>query len=121
MADKAEAYVGNKFPGDINITRQFHDDGSNSDITDLKITIPKSTGKKIHQERIDLPGPEVSLVINAPEGVDTKGYYLNVRADVDLEVKYSRTHSNWTIKILPNELDAEVPTTVNVNVGEEGP
>ena len=63
---------------------------------------------------------EESLIINAPSGKDTKEYPVKVRSDIDLAVSHSRTDSNWTIKIVPNSLDPEVPLDANVEVGEEG-
>lgn len=113
MSEKADFFVNNQLKKDIQVFRKLAD-GSR----DLDTLI--SNGNK---ERIPLPDTEVSLVINAPEGngTDAKACHLTIRSDVDLNVSYSRRHSNWTIKILPNDLRSEAPTTVNVNIGEEGP
>jgi hypothetical protein len=117
MADQVEVYIYNEFTDDINITRELPD-GSN----DLDITISQKNEEKTHSEGIFLPGPEVSLVINAPEGRDINECYIKVaKPSLDLLVLHSRTGSNWRVNIAPNDLDPEVPTTVNVNVGEEGP
>lgn len=72
-------------------------------------------------DRFPLHGPEVDLVVQAPEGKDTKFCLLKVQSDIDLAVTASRTKSNWTLKIISNESDPEVPTTVNVTVGDEEP
>ena len=70
---------------------------------------------------VDLQSTAVSLVIQAPEGVDLKECWLKVKAAVDLEVVYSRSKSTWTFKIAPNTLDPEIPTTVNISVGNVEP
>jgi len=115
MADRADVYVRNgltgSIQGDIHVTRKLPDGSS-----DLDITIANGNEEMIH-----LPGPEVSLVIDAPEGVDSKDCPFKVKSGVDLAVSCSRTDSNWAIKIVPNELPPDVPTTVNVNLGEDEP
>ena len=70
---------------------------------------------------IDLQSTAVALEIHAPGGVDLKKCWLKVDSAVDLEVVYSRSKSTWTFKITPNTLDPEVPTTVNISVGDIEP
>jgi len=111
MAEQADVYVKNKFSGDITVIRKLPDGSS-----DLNITITYG-----NTEQVYLAGTDVSLVIQAPEGVDTKDYPLVVRTGLDLAVSHSRTDSNWRIRIEPNDLPPEVPTTVNVEAGADPP
>ncbi len=111
MADKADVYVKNALADDVHVIRKLPDGSS-----DLDITIANGNEEMVH-----LPGLEVSLLINAPEGLDTKDCPFKVKSGVDLAVSCSRTDSNWAIKIVPNELPPDVPTTVNVNLGEDEP
>ncbi|MGD2086281.1 MAG: hypothetical protein PVH61_08870 [Candidatus Aminicenantes bacterium] len=112
MALQADFTVRNvlKRDGDINVISKQPDG------TDKITTIAHGKGKQI-----PIQGPEVSLLIKAPENMDTKDCYVLVNSDVDLNMAYSRTSSNWTINIVPNELPPFSPTTVNVDVGEEKP
>lgn len=73
------------------------------------------------QENIDLLSTDVVLVIHSPGGMDLKECWLKVDAAVDLEIGYSRSNSAWTFKIAPNNLDPEVPTTVNISAGDIEP
>jgi hypothetical protein len=113
MANRVDVYVRNgltgSMQGDVNVIRQLPDGSS-----DLQATITYNNTEQIH-----LPSPDVSLVINAAEGVDIKDYPFHVVSDVDLEIQHSRTDSNWTVRIIPNELPPEVPSTTNVTLGEE--
>jgi hypothetical protein len=107
MANQADVIIKNNFAnvGGIKVLK-------------LKETATIADGSN---ERIPLPGPEVALVIQAPEGKDTKFCMLKVQSDVDLSVTASRTNSTWTLQIIPNELPPDVPTTVNVSVGDDEP
>lgn len=109
MADQADVYVKNKLTNDIHVARKL----SNGSI-DVEETI--SNG---NTEQINLGSTDVSLLITPPGGTDIKDCYICVRPDVDLDVKCSRTDSKWTLKILPNSLPPEAPTTVNVTIGED--
>ncbi|NIM15634.1 MAG: hypothetical protein GTO45_11305 [Candidatus Aminicenantes bacterium] len=111
MADRADLYIHNRSMDDINVIRKLPDGSS-----DLDITIARGNSEFFH-----LPGPEVSLNINAPYGVDIRDYSIKVRADVDVMTMSSRTESRWTINIVPNDLPPETPLTVNVSVGEDEP
>lgn len=111
MAEQADVYVKNNFSGDITVTRKLPDGGS-----DLEVTIAHG-----NEEQIYLAGTDVSLIIQAPVGVDTKDHPLGVKSGLDLAVSHSRTDSNWRIRIEPNDLPPEVPTTVNVEAGADPP
>ena len=111
MAEQAEVYVINLLPGDINVMRELPDGSS-----DLNKTIAKG-----NKEKFPLPNPEVSLVIKAPQGVGTEDCFIKANSAIDLALSCSRTDSNWRIQIDPNNSFAEIPTTVNVNVGENEP
>jgi hypothetical protein len=111
MANRADFLIKNVLTDDITVFRKTPD-GS----IDFDITIANG-----NEEMIPIAGPEVSLVINAPEWVDTKDCPIKVKSYVDLEVLYSRTDSNWAIKIIPNDLPPDVPTTVNVTLGDDEP
>lgn len=109
MADRADVSVKNVLADEINVIRQLPDGSS-----DVNIVIAGGNEEQVH-----LPGPEVSLVIKAPIGMDIKGCPVKVKSDVDLDVSCSRTNASWSIKIVPNELPPDAPTTVNVNIGED--
>jgi hypothetical protein len=111
MAEKADFIVKNLLTGDINVIRKLANGSS-----DLEVTITNG-----NEEQINLDGLDVSLLIEAPGGVDTKDCPFNVKSDVDLSVSCSRTDSNWAVQIAPNDLPPDVPTTVNVNIGEIQP
>ncbi len=70
--------------------------------------------------RIPLSGPEVSLIISAPGDTDTKRCCIMIESDVDLDMVYSRAERNWTIKILPNELAPDMPTSINITISDAG-
>jgi len=112
MAEQADAYVKNEFTTKtIAVIRNLAGGGSDPEVP---ITCAE-------QEQFYLGGTDVSLTIKAPEGMDTKECIFKVQSDVDLDVSYSRTNSNWTLKIVPNSLPPDTPTTVNVNLGEIEP
>lgn len=111
MAEQADFYIHNISTDDIDVIRNLPGGGS-----DLAVTIASG-----NLEQFYLGGTDVSLNIIAPSGVDTKNYSVKVRADVDVMTVSSRTDSSWTIKIIPNDLPPDTPTTVNVYVGEDEP
>jgi hypothetical protein len=111
MADQAYVYVKNNLIGGINATRMLPNGSTASTIT------ISSTNR----EKITLLGPDEWIVIAAPSGVDTKNCVISVKSDVDLDTLHSRTDSNWTIKIVPNELPPDTPTDVNITLGEDEP
>ena len=110
MADQADVFVKNTFPeGSVHVIRYLSDGSS-----DLEVTIDSGGEEKIY-----LGGTDVHLIINAPGGVDTKERLAKVRSDLDLAVSYSRTNSNWKVQVTPNSSLAEVPTTVNISIGDQ--
>jgi hypothetical protein len=111
MADRADFYVRNVLADDINVIRKLPD-GS----IDLETDIASGD-----EEMIPLQGTDVSLIINAPEGMDIKDCPVKVKSDVDLDVSCSRTDSNWNVKIVPNDLPPDTPTSVNMTMGDDGP
>jgi len=111
MADQADVYVKNNFAAAIDAVRFLGTGGS-----DLEITIPGGS-----EERILLSGTDAYIVIHAPTGIDTKFHWGKLRADLDMAMTSSRTDSTWKVKIVPNSLPPEVPTTVNIRVGDDEP
>lgn len=111
MAEQADVYIKNNLEDSLSVIRKLPDGSS-----DLNITIAAG-----NEEQIYLAGTDVSLIVGAPEGVDTKDHPFVVKSGLDLAVSHSRTDSNWTIKIIPNDLPPEVPTTVNITVGGTEP
>ncbi len=108
MAEQADVYVKNDFEEDIVVTR-IPPSGSGVDTT-----IANGNEKKF-----PLLVPEESLIINVPDGEDTKDWPIVVRSSIiDLKVTHSTT--NWTTRIVPNDLPPEVPTTVNITPGGPG-
>ena len=115
MAEQADIYVTNKFERDIVVTRILPGGSSEN------AKIPSGDEDRFYlsshyEEKLPLVIPEESLIINAPDGVDTEDCQIVVRSSIiDLAILCSRT--NWTIRIVPNDLPPDVPTTVNVSVG----
>lgn len=113
MANNASVNVENVFSDSVTINVQrMLQDGS----VDLNVTIPQNEARQIN-----LPNTDVKLVIAAPQGMDLCNCNLKVQTDVDLDNNYSRTDGTWTLQIIPNNLPPDVPTTVNVTVGQEDP
>lgn len=111
MAEQANVYVKNLCTGEINVKRKLPDPPPAGTI-DKDINIANGG-----QEQIQLSGTDVLLIISPPAGGEMKNYYIKVRSDIDLAVPCSRTDSNWTIKIKPNDLPPDSPLDVNVTMG----
>ncbi len=112
MASQAEVIVKNKLNvGGLNVNRKIE----NGPI-DYNTTIAIGAN-----ENIPLLSTDVQLVINTPEGRDTKECLLKLRSSVDMAVTFSRTNSNWTFQIIPNSLPPDIPLAVNISVGEDEP
>ncbi len=107
MIEQADFYVNNTFQTAVQVSRKLAD-GS----TDLNVSVDPG-----EEEMVPVQGTDVSLVIEAPGGIDIKECFLRSRAEVDLGVLVSRTDSHWKINIVPNDLEPEAPTTVNVKIG----
>lgn len=71
---------------------------------------------KSQTDRFPLLGLLEYVIIKVPAGIDLKLCKLEIQADTDISVEYSRTNNQWKIQILPNKLLPDVPTNVNVNV-----
>lgn len=110
MAEQADVYVKNDLTGAIGAVRYLVGGGS-----DLDITI--ASGIK---EKIFLPEPGVLLAITPPNGNGTEGYSFDVTADESI-ISWSTESSRWTVEIIDNSVPPEVPTTVNITVGTDGP
>lgn len=111
MANRADVFVKNDAINGIQVFRSLKDG-----TPDLEFHLNMGNREKIH-----LPGPEVALIVKAPADVDTKNAHVKVKSDVDLTVSHSRTHSNWTFKIEPNDLLPDSPASVNITIGEDEP
>jgi hypothetical protein len=109
MAEQADVYVKNNLADSINVIRKLQDGTS-----DLDIPIANGAVKKVL-----LAGPEVWLIIKAPGG-STQGYRVVVRSGI-IDLAVSSSTDRWRMRIIPNDLPPEVPTTVNVDVGEDEP
>lgn len=114
MADQVEVFVKNVITQDVDIrVERKLPDGS----SDLDKTIAKG-----NEEKIYLGGTDVSLVIHAPTGWDTKKcWFENLKTEIDLKVVCRRSKSTWTIQIEPNDLPPDTPLTANVPIGGDGP
>lgn len=113
MANNANVNVENVFSDNvtINVNRVLQDGSS-----DLIETVAQNEARQIQ-----LPSTDVKLMITAPQGMDLCDCHAKVQTDVDLGKTYSRTDGTWTLQIIPNNLPPDVPTTVNVTVGQEDP
>jgi hypothetical protein len=109
VIEQADFYVKNFFSTAIQVSRKLSDGNTVSSVS----IAAGST------EKVSIQGTDVTLVIEAPAGIDISGYFLRSKAEVDLAVLFSRTDSCWKMNIVPNDLEPEAPTTVNVNVGED--
>ena len=113
MANNADVTVKNVFSDNVtvNVKRRLQDG-----TIDQEVNIAQNEAEQVH-----LPSPEVALVITVPGGMDLRDCLLKVKTDVDVENIHSMTDGNWTLKIIPNDLPPEVPTTMNVSVGQDEP
>lgn len=111
MVETADVLVKNLLREEVKVSRKSPDGG-----IDLNATIAWN-----EREKVTLQTPDVSLIIAAPEGMDTRICPIKVQSDVDLIINYSRSSSLWQMRIDPNDLPPQVPTTVNVNIGEDEP
>jgi hypothetical protein len=110
MADQANVYVKNKLTDPIGAIRYCLPGGGD----DLDISIASE-----NEEMIFLVRSQTYLVIKLPAGVYTTDCPFWVSNEELLS--WSTMDDRWTVEIKSNELGANVPTDVNVYVGEEGP
>ena len=110
MANRADVYIYNGEAGNLSACHKFPDGSSGMEVViDYK-----------NEVMIPLQGTDVTMVVNAPVGVDIKDCPIRLKADVDLAITYSRTNSNWAFQIIPNDLPTDSPTTVNIDIGTTG-
>jgi hypothetical protein len=109
MAEQADVYVKNSFKSDIVVTRVLPDESSED-----------TTIASGNEEKFPLLVSEELLIINVPHGEDTKDWSIVVRSSI-IDLKVGQSSTNWTLRIMPNDLPPEVPTTVNVDVGQDPP
>ncbi|MCP5054865.1 MAG: hypothetical protein GY940_47305 [bacterium] len=108
--DMMEGQVGTK---DIKVNRLLPDGQSDQEIT-------VAYGNR-STERIHLPGPEVSLVIRGPEGMNMTKCPFKVLSDVDLSITYSVSGCLWEVKLQDSSLPPTAPLTVNIELGDVEP
>jgi hypothetical protein len=112
MSDQANFHVRNLFrKDDINVIPEMPD-GSKGE----EVTIPPKD-----ENKLPILDMDAALIIKCPKGKNTNLCFIKVKPDVDLVVSLLRSDTNWTLKIVPNNARNKTPTTVNVDVGEEGP
>jgi hypothetical protein len=110
MADQANVYVRNNSTHAIGAVRYCLPGGD----FDLDISIASE-----NEEMIYLVRSQTYLVIKLPNGKYTADHTLVVSNEELLS--WSTLDDQWTVEIKHNELGSNVPTDVNVYVGEEGP
>lgn len=113
MANNADVTIKNVFTSDVTVNVKRCLPGGT---VDLEVNIAQNEA-----EQVQLPSPDVSLVITVPGGMDLRNCLLKVRTDTDVEAVHSRTNGNWTLKIIPNNIPPDAPTTMNVSVGQDEP
>ncbi|MCK4761656.1 MAG: hypothetical protein KAW12_05605 [Candidatus Aminicenantes bacterium] len=116
MIEQANVFIKNKFvecsPKDIQVTLKRADGSDESQTT----IASGQTGNPILLKNL-----MVSLVIKAPDALEEiKRADIQVWSGADMSVVSSSAGEKWkwTLKLLPNDLPPEVPTTVNVTVGD---
>ena len=79
--------------------------------------VPITIGDK---ETVLLVREQTSLTIKLPNGVFTADCLFRVEEEKEEMLLWSTMDDHWTIEINLNQLPSNVPTTVNVNVGDPG-
>jgi hypothetical protein len=110
MVEQADVYVKNilsgDLAGDIRVMRMLP-----GGIVDMDFEIAPGD-----EEKLFLPNPEVSIIINLPIGLNTEMCHLNLGNNEDL-LSWEKMTDRWTIQIsVPNDIIPEVPTYVKVAV-----
>ncbi len=113
MANDADVTVKNVFNENVtvNVKRRLQDG-----TVDKEVNIGQNEAQQLR-----LPSPEVALLITVPGGMNLRDCFLKIRTGVDVDTVHSRTDGNWTLKIIPNDLPPDIPTTMNVTVGGTEP
>lgn len=112
MADQADFVIKNDCTtGSINVKRK---------LSNGTVDVDKNISTN-EQDTVTISGTDTKLIITPPSGVsDLKDCWIKVRSDIDLDRMDSRTDTNWTMQIAPNELPPDSPETVNISIGEDG-
>ena len=110
MAEQADVYVKNMFAGDIIVKRIFPDGSDDGGKTIIKGG----------EESYMVFNSQESLIIGVPDGKVISDSPLTIQTSI-IDLNVSCTESNWTIKIVPNTLQGETPTTVNISPGGVAP
>jgi hypothetical protein len=113
MANNADVNVKNMFGNNVtvNVKRRLQDGTIDQDVDIVQN----------EANQLQLPSTEGALLITVPGGMNLRDCFLKVKTDVDVEAIHSRTEGNWTLKIIPNDIPPDIPTTVNVSVGQDEP
>lgn len=112
MADQVDVTVTTRAEGIEIYTARELNDGTRDSEAAVTFT---------NDSKINLAGLEYSLLIKPPEETDIKKFPITVTSDIDLTITYSVSQGHYRVKIIPNDLVPDVPTTANVNVGTERP
>jgi hypothetical protein len=107
MAVQADVHVKNMIPGQITVTRIRPGGPEDTTIDNGSV------------EPFPALNPQESLIINVPEGKDMSEYPLGIRTSIT-DLKVSCSPNQWTVNIFANDLDPDVPTTVNITAGDPG-
>lgn len=108
MAEQADVYVKNHMSDPIGVVRYCLPGGD----SDLDISIGGG-----NEEMIYLVRSQTYMTIKLPQGVYTADCSFSVSNEELLS--WSTMDDHWTVEIKPNDLGSNVPTDVNVYVGEE--
>jgi hypothetical protein len=109
MADQAYVKVQNvSTRGSIDVSRESPPGGT----PDYENTITNG-----ESDTIFLHGPEVSLVINSPGGVNTQE--CSIIVEPEEQMACSQHDYRWVLNIIPVGVP-ETPANVNVTVGDVG-
>jgi len=112
MAEQVDVFVTTQLEGiEIYVARELSDGTRDSEAT---VTIG-------NEKKIVLDGLEHAVIIKPPQGFDIKKNPLSVTSDIDLMITYSVWKGHYIVKVSPNPLGQDVPTTANVNVGTDRP
>ena len=110
MADQANVYVKNNSTHPIEAVRYCLPGGD----SDLDVSIASD-----NEEMVYLVKSQTYMTIKLPNGEYTSNHTFRVSNEELLS--WSTMGDRWTVEIKSNELGADLPTDVNVYVGEEGP
>ena len=107
MAEQADVFVKNNFETEDISVKRILPNGS-----DTNTTIGHG-----NEVKFALLVSEESLIITLPTGEAPEDWPLKVRSSI-IDLAVLPSSGKWNITIIPNSLPPEVPTTVNVGVGD---